>query len=525
MFQNIDFLEPYEDEFLFSWIIRMAKWYGIPNLSHTKMRPFMETLFGLGCKPFPSFYVPERLDHLIETINLPQSKFFNSSISVIEKMTVFPFYTDFLRNTRYIDYCHIFNDSIRIQKVEEIFNMRQKHYYLENALNIKFCMSCIQESNNFYLNREHQIQENYVCYKHEERLRYFDYNNILKDLDTNWNMKYSNSKYYISENDSFLKIRVEVARAIHQIFHEGLVLSNTEIKSKLRKKLVALGYFDKSRNYFLNIEKFWNDFSSYNMVQINEKQLFHMIFTTSKEEDSVAYITLIMFLFETLDEFKKSDINDNEIIDIKYSKYSYQLLTKPKYGIRILDDYNQILRKKHNDEYEAISIEGKGFVRVIHKKCGNSRIISKNYLRKFKKCPSCGRKKRYLKCKSLITINDPEYIFLGRDSKKRKNIKIIHKNCGRELSIPINSFEKGKRCFYCFHADRFKQKVYDLVNDEYLVLKYEGTTKKALLLHNVLDCMQPFEYLPHSFLRVHQCPFCGKKKDYIGRCKSEAIKV
>lgn len=501
----------------------MAEWYGVRSLSVKAMKPFMSILFGNECKQLPSFYVPENLDCLIENINLPRSQYFSIYNDVIEKMTVFPFYSRFIASDTKLTLYESFRNKSLAKQIEHKFNIRRSEYYHENALNIKFCLSCIKEKNSFYLNREHQIQNNVICYKHNERLKYIEYNYYAgKTWNAVWKTKLYNSQFYISEDDPFLKIRIEVAYAIHKVFQNNLIDSNIVIKSKLRKKLKLLGYMDKNHNYFFDIEKFWNDFSSYNFLHINGKQLFRTLFSTSREVNPVAYITLILFLFGTLEEFIKFNIDDEEIIDINYFKNSYSLLMKPKHGTRVLDDYNLILREKHGDVYEAVTIEDNGYIRVKHKKCGHSWPVFINYLRDFKECPSCKKERRYLECKNLIEENDSEYEFINLDSNNRKNILIYHKKCGRELSMPIDSIKMGKKCFNCSITDKFKQKVYDLVGDEYLVLKYGGLQKKASILHNISSCMQTIEHFPNNFIMLRQCPVCGKKKNYIdSRYKNE----
>lgn len=514
--QNIDVLEPYENELLFSWILRMAEWYGFKSLSVKVMKPFLNMLFSSACRQLPMFYIPEQLDHLVKTINLPKSKFFNSSNSIIDRMTAFPFYSTFLSDDAKLIGYQSFDYTNNPNYVEHIFNIRQSENYYEKALNIKFCIYCIQENNSFYLNREHQIQENFVCYKHNERLKYLEYNKRTgKSLNIIWRKKYTDSQYYLSEKEPFLKVRFEVAKAIHKIFQINLVDSNTVIKSKLRKKLRKLGYLDKNHYYFLDIEKFWHDFSGYNMLSINNKQLFRILFSTSKEVNPVAYITLILFLFETLDEFIKFEIDTDEIMSIIYFKNSQSLLIKPKHGTRVLDDYNYILREKHNEEFDVIGIEDNGYIRVKHKKCGHTWPIFINYLRDFKECPLCRGDNNYLEITSLIKENGSEYELLNMDLDNKKNILILHKTCGRELSIPIKCFKKGQRCFHCLITNKYKKKVYDLVNNEYSVLNYEGTKKKATFLHNLSNCIYPFDYSPINFIKLRHCPSCGMRKNFI----------
>ena len=61
-------------------------------------------------------------------------------------------------------------------------------------------------------------------------------------------------------------------------------------------------------------------------------------------------------------------------------------------------------------------------------------------------------------------------------------------------------------------TSEFKQKVYDLVQDEYQVLgEYEKAHQKILMKHRV--CGHEYTSLPKNFLNGHRCPNCNK-----GRC-------
>lgn len=58
-------------------------------------------------------------------------------------------------------------------------------------------------------------------------------------------------------------------------------------------------------------------------------------------------------------------------------------------------------------------------------------------------------------------------------------------------------------------TEEFKKEVYDLTNDEYLVLgDYTNCKTKIKFLHNKKECMNEFEMIPSNFLQGQRCPKC-----------------
>lgn len=87
----LDVLEPYKEEILFNWIIRMAYRYGIYFLPETKRKEFKKELFGEKASPYPKGYFEFYLTTLVEKLKLPNSKYFGSAYDVLYKMTVYSF--------------------------------------------------------------------------------------------------------------------------------------------------------------------------------------------------------------------------------------------------------------------------------------------------------------------------------------------------------------------------------------------------------------------------------------------------
>jgi hypothetical protein len=106
-----------------------------------------------------------------------------------------------------------------------------------------------------------------------------------------------------------------------------------------------------------------------------------------------------------------------------------------------------------------------------------------------------------------------EYTFLEEYQGVMKKILVQHNKCGHKYSVVPNSFLNGRRCPQCYGIKKktseiFKQEVYDLVKNEYIVLgKYMGANIKIHIKHMI--CNHEWNVTPHSFLRGNRCPKCN----------------
>lgn len=120
----------------------------------------------------------------------------------------------------------------------------------------------------------------------------------------------------------------------------------------------------------------------------------------------------------------------------------------------------------------------------------------------------------------VIALTGDEYTVL--DTYIGANIKINfrHNLCGKIFKLRPSAFLYGSRCPRCEKreykrssisiqekTDLFKQRVFNLVGDEYTVLgEYTKAMNKILMRHNICD----YEYYvtPNEFLKGTRCPYC-----------------
>jgi len=489
----------------------MSKWYGHDAYSIVKTKKLIKVLFGEESKRLPNLYVPFNLDYLVAAINLPQSSFFGSYINIIEKMSVFPLYTYFMSDNILGEY-EIFRNINSFQLIEHKFKLRGKVLsYSEGEPRLKFCKCCLLEDNLKFLNREHQIQDNFICYKHNQRLQYIEYDSMKSyNLNIDYEKVCFDSKYCITEDDKFLDLRKQIAKTIHKILSDKLIDTRVIIKSKLRKRLRELGYM--RFNYFVDIDQFLNDFKSFNLLQLNNKQLHHMIYTTSIEEAPISYISLVLFLFRSIECFNKYSLLSDEIVDIKYSSTEYKHLFKSSYGERVLEEYNILFEKYHGDKYRAIAIKEDMLI-VKHKLCGDITSYPKKSFKWFKTCQECHKIEINNKYKHKVEQINTNYEFLEVDTIKQ-SLKLRHIECNREFEIMYDSFKKGLGCQYCKNLHNYRKRVNDVFEDEYLVLDYSTYLKDATYVHNKKSCKGKFKIPPKQFIKLRYCPSCHSSKTY-----------
>lgn len=117
--------------------------------------------------------------------------------------------------------------------------------------------------------------------------------------------------------------------------------------------------------------------------------------------------------------------------------------------------------------------------------------------------------------KEVYNLVKNEYTFKEDYKNAKTKLKVKHNICGYEYSVQPTNFLQGNRCPLC--AGNFKtnemfvKEVYDLVNDDYVVLeKYKTKRHKILFKHNT--CETIFKQYPETFLIGQRCPKCGLEK-------------
>lgn len=125
-----------------------------------------------------------------------------------------------------------------------------------------------------------------------------------------------------------------------------------------------------------------------------------------------------------------------------------------------------------------------------------------------------------------------EYTIIKGYENTNTPMILRHEKCGKEIPVIAREFvHRGKRCKYCSHrsyrktTEEYKQEIYEIVGDEYILLsEYETNKKHVQMKHNT--CGHIYPVTPVSFNRGRRCPECnGTKKKGLEGFKKEVKEI
>lgn len=177
------------------------------------------------------------------------------------------------------------------------------------------------------------------------------------------------------------------------------------------------------------------------------------------------------------------------------------------------------------DEYLILSkyINAKEKIQIKHNDCGFEYETKPNtFLSQGSRCPKCFgliQKTQNEFVSEIFDLVGDKYEILGEYINNKTKIKIKHNICNYEFNvIPSNFIKNNSRCPKCAYkiknkdTNYFKQEIYNLVGDEYIVLgEYVENKSKIKIKHNT--CNFKYEVAPNNFLsNESRCPNCSKSK-------------
>lgn len=389
LMSTFEILEPYPNEILYSWLSRMFHWYGFKNNPRSNIREFNSLLFGINSRSINNILIPHNLQDLVISIHMYDSEYFATTEVIVDRFTIMPFYFAFISESEQkiiIDnllHCGPINITKSILGLKDL-NSSAVDYQL------KFCFTCWTESGHMYFDLEHQIKDNYVCYKHNTRLQYilinsreyFFFNDQCKT-------RYFDSPFCLYPDNKLLPCYTEISSSVHDIFLKGFRDDIVKLKSKIRIKMISMGYMSDDFNLIENFDEFWSYYSDFNVLNIDRKELLNALYFTTKNPNPIIYLTLIIYLFGSLKDFYEYEIDEKniEIINQKLTKViSLTQPLKPKGLIY----YNDLIHKTYGDRYTLLGkIENKHYELKCNL-CSHEWKIPQYYISsKLINCPKC----------------------------------------------------------------------------------------------------------------------------------------
>lgn len=135
-------------------------------------------------------------------------------------------------------------------------------------------------------------------------------------------------------------------------------------------------------------------------------------------------------------------------------------------------------------------------------------------------CPKCTKqntdKKKYSFELVRKYLNDNGYDIVSEYKDSGTSFVCRCLNCNNESKTNFGNFLDGRRCRKCQGLAKkttieFKNEVFDLVNDEYIVIgEYITANDNIKIKHNI--CNTEYEVTPHNFLSNRRCPSCNQSK-------------
>jgi len=283
-------LPPIEDETIYSYLSRIGACTGLIILGY---QPYSEYLFGTKRLKTPNYYLCDCLDNLIKRIGNNEFDCLSSSGAIIMNMTVFPFYSHFIsRNISSSVIKELLTDTPKLNSVARKLKIFTLDNQIERNQVIKFCPECIKEQ--IYLNREHMVIGNYMCYKHRIPLNYIvaGNNSRYPKFINILSLDYTNGLPCI--NNSYLFYN-HVADFVHSIFMGDFSDSLETIKDKIKYKLENMDFIVDET---INFQKLNNEFTLYRELfkgVINENAISEMVFRKNPNSKNIMPIHYIYF--------------------------------------------------------------------------------------------------------------------------------------------------------------------------------------------------------------------------------------
>ncbi|MFE0341661.1 hypothetical protein P5618_015020 [Priestia megaterium] len=170
-----------------------------------------------------------------------------------------------------------------------------------------------------------------------------------------------------------------------------------------------------------------------------------------------------------------------------------------------------------NKDYTVLEeyTNNKTKIKIKHNICDYEYSVQPSHFLQGKRCPKCAgvlKKTTEIFKEEVFYLVGDEYKVLGEYTTARIKIKLQHVTCNYEFEVTPDSFLRGSRCAKCARnlkrtTKEFKEKVYRLVEDEYIVLgEYLNTNARIKMKHN--KCGYEYEVMPAHFLNNRRCPKC-----------------
>lgn len=318
---------PYPDESLYSIFLRYNKLTGNNNINST-----LTELTGKKVYNKTPNFIPN-LNYFYS--QLPNNTIYNKNY-FIENHTVLPIYRSFVYEERY-------ENAINQIKVSDKYATNPLHSIgyisLSNTNEVFYCPYCIDEDikmyGEAYIHRSHQVDGNYICWKHKSLLSVYLFSNskcFIHDTENINTSSYKNvtTNLYKEYSNKFFNELLVLSCYIDKIlYHNDNLPTYTIVREKYYSKLYDRGYITKNgvinqvklhddfiKKYSADFLIFLNSYPEVNKISWLRKVLLR--YPEMRSYHPIKHILLINFLFNDIEDFfNYQAINHNIYYDYK----------------------------------------------------------------------------------------------------------------------------------------------------------------------------------------------------------------
>ena len=485
-------LNPYPDELLYGWILRLAAANALPP------QMFAEYYMGRENKYTPLLYdiregFPLLAKEVFATDNFA-NKFFELSTAALYAIILTP-------QNQHRLICNVFEPLDDINKL-----------LAGNIYKIQVCPDCIAEDTDMYgepyLHRAHNIEGVKCCHKHHCSLYEFTGKKGAELQFTPEN--------YVEISKDITPLDTQYAQYVQKLLSYNL---QTNLKS-IQKVLAQRG-FEKGMV---------TSYNSKDMFEIRTNDSFFMpkeLFYGDYVE-TYKFFRMMEMLFPNVDDFVKK-LPVEPIVqqyECDCGKTYYQSKWGHDLGLRSCsckpyanahEKFIDMARQIKGAEYKVTGkFEGMTVgVDMIHTKCGFRHSYSpKNFLFGTSQC----------ECETIVTFEEAKRKIENMSgyklisfTKASESITIEAERCGHTFDCNYRKFLHFPNCRICHPGvmtqTAMEEKVKMLVGDEYTVVgAFISQKEKIKIRHNVCGSIQ--EYAPSGFLAGQRCKKCGCEISY-----------
>lgn len=454
-------LQPQLNEFLYSYLLRLAKANGFEDFNSFASCFLYETNH-----KHSEAYSMKYFINLEESLHMDHEVFYNliknHSIYLCSSMFLSPQQQTELLNVNFRKY----------RKDSKLW----KEYTFTEIKELIFCPKCqkeeIKKNGFFYYHKEHQFVNVKVCTKHKCVLH-----KCTCEFGHEFDENFKSEPFVI---DTDFEAEFIYAMFVESLIEAELDTNIDEINFIITNKLKDLKFTFSDFNEHIKCSKLSTLYSFPEKFDFADQTIsFKRNNTINIKKD---ILVILMELFDS--------ISNIPFVKKEPSKEWLEMI--------------------HKDGYELVSPFRENILTLRHATCGTNYITTADSFTKGWQCPTCDLQKSDEKIIGRLVrfVGNQKYEFIDEFKKWNKSVYIRHISCGNEYKVLLRVFfNRGARC--CCEEPESLEEIRDYVekNGDFKLLEYNYKSRICTIRCNY--CGQIFEIKFNKFWNDKQCIYCN----------------